>query len=186
MIAAWLNQRKSLKQAAASLYQAAVLQSRDPRFYTDLGVSDNLDGRFDMVSLHVFLIMERLQYMGRGGKRLSQFLFDHMFVSMEQTLREMGIGDMGVPKHMKRMMGAFNGRVYSYHAAIINNDLETLEIVVAKNIYRVEGGERPSAARMMAEYISQQASWLLQQDYQSMAAGRVSFHPIATLKEAYA
>ncbi len=186
MIATWLKRRKSIKTAAAGLYQAAVAQSRDPRFYTDLGVSDTMDGRFDLVALHVFIIMQRLSHLGRDGRALSQALFDHMFTNMDLTLREVGVGDMSVPKHMKRMMRAFNGRAHSYHAAINDNDQQSLELAVVRNIYRTPGGANPTAARMMAEYISQEVGWMMQQDYQSLAAGRVSFRTIPTLKAANA
>jgi len=177
MISAWLKHRKSVKNAAAALYQAAVTQSRDPRFYTVFGVADTIDGRFDLISLHVYLIMERLNACGREGQQLSQALFDHMFVNMELTLREIGIGDMSVPKHMKRMMRAFNGRVHSYHTAISGNDVELLTLAVAKNIYRAESHEIPTPARLMAEYISQEAGWIMQQDFHSLSAGRISFTP---------
>lgn len=183
MISAWLRRRKSIKTAAAGLYQAAVIQSRDPRFYTELGVSDTIDGRFDLVSLHVFLIVQRLSRMGSKGKALSQALFDHMFTHMEQTLREIGIGDMGVPKHMKRMMHGFNGRVHSYHTAIDNNDMQELQLAVTRNIYRVEGDSIPDEAGLMVEYITQEVGFLMQQDYDTLAAGRVRFHSIPIEKK---
>lgn len=186
MMFSWLKRRKSLKAAAAGLYQAAVAQSRDPRFYTDLGVSDTMDGRFDLVSMHVFLIISRLQQLGGEGKALSQYLFDHMFKSMDNTLREIGVGDLSVPKHMQRMMKAFNGRVHSYHAAIASNNLQELELAVVRNIYRIEGGEIPSAARMMAEYISLSAGELLSQDLHALSAGKVFFPQIPSLEKAYA
>jgi cytochrome b pre-mRNA-processing protein 3 len=183
MIISWLKRRKYIKTAAASLYQCAVAQSRDPRFYTDLGVSDTLDGRFDLVSMHVFLIMRRLQNAGKQGKKLSQALFDHMFKNMDFTLREIGVGDLSVPRHMHKMMKAFNGRVHSYHAAINDNDLESLELAVVRNIYRAEGGERPTAARLMAEYISMAASDLLQQDINTFMNGQVFFPAIPSMEQ---
>lgn len=186
MTFSWLKRRKSIKSAAAGLYQSAVTQSRDPRFYTDLGVSDTMDGRFDLVSMHVFLIMARLRTLGRDGNSLSQALFDHMFKSMDETLREIGVGDLAVPKHMQRMMKAFNGRVHSYHAAIANNNLQELELAVVRNIYRIEGGDMPTAARMLAEYISLSAGHLLQQDLHALMAGQVFFPDIPTLEKAYA
>lgn len=186
MITAWLRRRKSIKLAAAGLYQAALAQSRDPRFYTELGVSDTIDGRFDLLSLHVFLIMQRLRYMGNNGRVLSQALFDYMFTNMDLTLRQIGIGDMGVPKHIKRMMRAFNGRVHSYHAAINDNNMETLALAVTRNVYRLEETEKSSAAQRMAEYVTQEVSWLMQQDYESMAAGRVTFHNSSNYKENHA
>lgn len=186
MMLSWLKRRKSLKTAAAGLYQAAVQQSRDPRFYTDLGVSDTMDGRFDLVSMHVFLIMARLRQMGQDGNDLSQALFDHMFKSMDQTLREIGVGDLAVPKHMQRMMKAFNGRVHTYHQAIVSSNKQELELAVVRNIYRIEGGQMPTAARMMAEYISMSAGHLLQQDLHALTAGQVFFPSIPSLEKAYA
>lgn len=186
MISAWLKRRKATRNAAAGLYQAAVSQSRDPLFYTELGVADTLDGRFDLVTLHVFLIMNRLGALGQNGKALSQALFDHMFTNMDVTLRQIGIGDMGIPKHMKRMMRAFNGRVHSYHTALNGSDKQQLELVVSRNIYRHKEGEIPDTAKFMVEYISRQSGWLMQQDYQSLAAGRVSFVDVATQSRKYA
>lgn len=187
MIISWLKYRKSMKAAAAGLYQSAVVQSRDPLFYENLGVADTMDGRFDLITMHVFLILERLRQAGPKGKVLSQYLFDHMFRHMELTLREMGIGDMGVPKHMKKMMKAFNGRVHSYHAALNGSDKQSLKLAVARNIYRAEGDELPSAAGQLAEYISSAAGDLLQQDVQTLEAGRVSFpSPLLQDNKSYA
>lgn len=186
MMFSWLKRRKSLKIAAARLYQAAVTQSRDPRFYTDLGVSDTMDGRFDLVSMHVFLLMARLRQLGNEGNAISQALFDHMFKNMDFTLREIGVGDLAVPKHMHRMMKAFNGRVHSYHEALIKNDIRELELAVVRNIYRIEGGEAPTAARMMAEYISHAAGQLLQQDLHTFRTGQAFFPAIPSLEKAYA
>lgn len=186
MISAWLKRRKSMRNAATGLYQAAVTQSRDPLFYTDLGVADTLDGRFDLVTLHVFLIMNRLSALGADGKALSQALFDHMFTNMDLTLRQIGIGDMGIPKHMKRMMRAFNGRVHNYHTALNGTDKQELELAVSRNIYRHTDGEIPAAAAYMVEYISRQSAWLMRQDYESLAAGRVTFVDVATQSKKHA
>ena len=84
-----------------------MAQSRDPAFYEALGVADSVDGRFDLISLHTILVIERLEQFGKPGRKLAQTLFDTMFVTMDFTLREMGVGDLGVPKHMQKMMKAF-------------------------------------------------------------------------------
>lgn len=186
MILSWLKYKKSTKAAAAGLYQSVVAQSRDPLFYRDLGVSDTMDGRFDLITMHIFLILDRLRQAGPKGKGLSQALFDHMFANMELTLREIGVGDMAVPRHMKKMMKAFNGRVHSYHAALNGNDMQSLELAVVRNIYRIEGDAIPSAARQLAEYISGAAGDLLQQDLETFMAGRVSFPSPLLQNRAYA
>jgi cytochrome b pre-mRNA-processing protein 3 len=175
MIGAWLRRRKSIKLAAAGLYQAAVTQSRDPKFYTDLGVEDTLDGRFDLITLHAFLVMQRLVEIGSEGKAVSQSMFDQMFKHMDMGLRETGVGDMGIPKHMKRMMRAFNGRVNIYYEAIKSNDRASLEDAVARNIYRVEKGDMPLFVGAISDYILQQVNYLHAQEPQELLAGRILF-----------
>jgi cytochrome b pre-mRNA-processing protein 3 len=175
MIGAWLRRRKSIKLAAAGLYQAAVTQSRDPKFYTDLGVEDTLDGRFDLITLHAFLVMQRLVEIGSEGKAVSQSMFDQMFKHMDMGLRETGVGDMGIPKHMKRMMRAFNGRVNIYYEAIKLNDRASLEDAVARNIYRVEKGDMPLFVGAISDYILQQVNYLHAQEPQELLAGRIHF-----------
>lgn len=176
MIGAWLRRRKSIKLAAAGLYQAAVAQSRDPKFYTDFGVADTLDGRFDLISLHAFLVMQRLAEMGGRGRTLSQSMFDQMFKHMDMGLRETGVGDMGIPKHMKRMMRAFNGRVHSYHEAIGANDRAAMERAVARNIFRTaEDAEMPVFTAALADYVFQQVAYLKAQDAHEITAGRIQF-----------
>ena len=136
------------EEIAEDLYAAALENTRSTIFYTDYGVPDNFDGRFDLLLLHIFLILNRL--MGQKNyKNLSQALFDVTFKDMDQTLREMGVGDVGVPKHMKRMMEAFNGRMHAYQMAVAPETLkghiidgvikeESLENVLRRNLYGVQ------------------------------------------------
>lgn len=146
----WLKHRTARKQAAAGLYQSARSQSRHPVFYANWGVADTMDGRFDVLSLHVALLMVRLGQMGKQGAKLAQAVFDAMFRDIDQTLRETGVGDLGVPKHMAKMMKAFNGRVHAYTAAINASDNAALELAIARNIYRLE--YIPEHARDIANY----------------------------------
>ncbi len=146
----WLKHRTARTQAAAGLYQSTRSQSRHPVFYVNWGVADTMDGRFDVLSLHVALLMTRLNQMGKDGQKLAQAVFDAMFRDIDQTLRETGVGDLGVPKHMAKMMKAFNGRVHAYAAAINANDNAALELAIARNIYRLEN--IPEHARDIADY----------------------------------
>ena len=146
----WLKHRTARKRAAAGLYQSARTQSRHPVFYANWGVADTMDGRFDVLTLHVALLMARLGQKGKQGQKLAQAVFDAMFRDIDQTLRETGVGDLGVPKHMAKMMKAFNGRVHVYHAAINSNDNAALELAIARNIYRME--HIPAHAHDIAAY----------------------------------
>lgn len=109
------------RNKAQALYNAAAQKARDPKFYTVMEVPDTLDGRFEMLCLITAIVMVRLSDFGKEGQRLSQDLFDKMFKTAEKSLREIGIGDMGIPKHMKRMMSGFNGRVNALDQALSGN-----------------------------------------------------------------
>ena len=115
----------------------AVLLDRAcmPRFYSAYGVPDTLEGRFDLLTLHVFLIMEHTLNTAPPSQAeiFNQKLFDAMFANMSQSLRQRGIGDMGIPKHMRRMMLGFNGRVHSYADA--GDNAGALGAVLIRNVY---------------------------------------------------
>ncbi|MFA5591966.1 MAG: ubiquinol-cytochrome C chaperone family protein [Micavibrio sp.] len=146
----WARTRAHRKRAAAQLYQTALAQSREPVFYRDYGVADTMDGRFDMLGFHAALIMEGLRPYGREGRALAQALFDKLFREVEFALRESGVGDLGVPKHMGRMMRAFNGRAHAYHEALAGRDVEALEKALARNIYRDDTATEQAGA--LAKY----------------------------------
>ncbi len=103
--------------AADDMYAAALSHSRMPDFYIRYGVPDSFDGRFEMLVLHIYLIFYKLRK-HKKYKDLSQCVFNRTFKDMELTLREIGVGDVGIPKHMKKMMYAFNGRMHAYRQAI--------------------------------------------------------------------
>ena len=112
-----LKGRTRRREAARRLYTVAVRQARDPTLYTAGGVADTLDGRFDLIVLHVVPLMRRLRQCDDEGRRLSQALFDVMFDDMDQSLREMGVGDLRVGKRVKQMARAFYGRAKAYDEA---------------------------------------------------------------------
>ena len=129
----YFQQRRDRKRRAAELYEQAVAQARLPVFYEAWGVPDNVDGRFEMISLHCYLFMRHLKRVGED--KLAQALFDVFFVNMDRTLREMGVGDLSVPKHMKRMMKGFNGRAHHYEQALREENEGLLREAVERNIY---------------------------------------------------
>ena len=133
MFATLFKQKNTETQKQAlDLYETALLNTRQTVFYETYGVPDTFDGRFDLLLLHIFIQLQRM--MGaQAYTEISQALFDRTFQDMDQTLREMGIGDMGVPKHMKRMMNAFNGRMHSYQDAL-NDDTKMAE-ALSRNLY---------------------------------------------------
>lgn len=137
-----LFQRKiPYEQQVNLVYQKAFFHSREARFYQDYDVPDTLDGRFDLLLLHIFIVMNRLikeqenispDHSNNKGEDIEVFmqsLFDMTFIDMDQSLRQEGVGDMGVSKHIKRMMKAFNGRMNAYQAAY----LEDMRILSLEN-----------------------------------------------------
>ena len=144
--------------AVAALYRAIVAQARQPAFYRDCGVPDSVDGRFDMVALHAFLVLRRLRDDGAGSAAMSQALFDHMFDDMDRSLREMGAGDLGVGRRVKAMARAFYGRAAAYDEGI-EGDAGVLEAALARNLYRGNAaGAAPVAA--LAAYVMREAQTL--------------------------
>ncbi len=105
------------------LYAAAVKAARRSAFLCrGLGVPDTLDGRFDLVGLHAFLLIERLRRDAEPGPELAQAVFDAMFADMDVNLRELGVGDLSVGKRVRAMWEAFHGRAAAYGAALAADD----------------------------------------------------------------
>ena len=98
-----LFQDKAAEEAAALLYETIVAQARRPEFYRALGVPDTLDGRFEMIALHMFLVLHRMRGETGDAHDVAQNLTDTFFADVEHSIRELGIGDLGVPKRMKKL-----------------------------------------------------------------------------------
>ncbi|HUC61320.1 MAG TPA: ubiquinol-cytochrome C chaperone family protein [Alphaproteobacteria bacterium] len=164
-----------IRVAARRLYERAVAQARDPVFYRDLGVPDTLDGRFDMIALHVFLLLRRLRTEGVPAKRFAQALFDTMFDDMDDSLREIGVGDLSVGKRVKAMAKALYGRIAAYEAGLGADD-ESLAAALRRNLYR-NAAPSPDQLASLAAYLRREAASLARIPYESLAAGEVAFGP---------
>ena len=155
------------------LYGTIVAQARMPCFYQDYAVADTVNGRFDLIVLHLSLVLDRLS--GEPALReLWQGLFDHFCRDMDHNLREMGISDLKVPKEMRRMGEAFYGRAQAYRAALAATDEGALVEAVARNIY---GGApaAPDAPHRLAVYMKEAVRHLAAQDANALAAGTLHF-----------
>ncbi len=136
-------------RAARALYAAAVAQARTESFYTGLGVPDSLDGRFELVVLHVFLLLRRLRRDGEAAQALSQRIFDVLFQDMDRSLREIGVADLSVGRHIKHMAQGFYGRVQAYDEAL---DSGVLEAVLRRNVYGT-AAPVPAAVDALSAYV---------------------------------
>ncbi len=161
-----------LQREGHDLYIAAVTAARRPVFYAAIGVPDTLDGRFDCIGLHVFLVIRQLWQAQPPGPALAQAVFDAMFGDMDRSLREIGVGDLSVPKRNKRMWEAFHGRALAYGEALDAGDMATLEAAIARNVWRGRpAGEGPA---WLARYV-RAADAALAAQVGEMLAGRVVF-----------
>jgi len=126
--------RSETRDRARRLYTQVVDQARQPAFYRDLGVPDTIDGRFEMIVLHMVMMLRALRRDGDDGIELGQLVFDVMMDDMDSSLREMGVGDLGVGRRVKAMAQGFYGRATAYEAALATDE-ETLDQALRRNLY---------------------------------------------------
>ena len=155
-----------------AIYGMIVTQAREPLFYRDLGVPDTVNGRFDLLVLHLWLVLRRLRAV-EGAAGLSQALFDRFCNDMDDNLREMGVGDLTVPKRMRAFGEAFYGRTAAYDLALEAGE-EPLAQALCKNILNGEGIEN---ARRLALYAKAVIVSLTGQDEAALLAASWKFPP---------
>jgi len=168
--------RSRTDDAALRLYQGIVAQARRPEFYLRCGVADTPDGRFDMVILHTYVVLRRLRAEHEVAGDLAQALFDMMFADIDQNLREMGIGDMGISHRIKAMAQGFYGRMAAYDAGLDSGDRQMLTEALERNLYR---NTQPSADQVaaMADYLNRESTGLAAVAADRLLAGTVEFGP---------
>ena len=163
---------KKIDPVTSDLYAACVAAARQPVFYASLGVPDTVDGRFDLLLLHVLMVIWRIK-----DTDAKQRLFDLMFADMDRSLREMGVGDMSIGKKMKPMLAGFFGRAGAYEAALKENTNDKLIATLSRNLYN-KPEETVAAASQVATYIRRSVTVLAAQSESDLAAGRVHFPPV--------
>lgn len=185
-----LFRRSETRATIERLYGAIVAQARQPVFYTDFVVPDTVEGRLELMMLHTFLLCRRLGGGAQAERAAAQEVFDLFLSDMDRTLREMGIGDLSVPKKMKKIGRAFYDRTAAYDAALAKGrakDEDDLAQALARNMFeRYEGGMpaggpgRPAA--QLAAYVRTAAAALATQPADALLRGEVTF-PIPQAEE---
>lgn len=176
MLARLFGRRDERSAAAAdSLYRAVVEAARRPVFFAELAIPDTLDGRYEMVALHAYLLLRRLKRDHPATAGLAQAMFDRMFVDFDNSLREAGVGDLGVGRRVKQMATGFYGRIAAYDAGI---DGSNLEDALRRNAYGTVATDDGTLARL-AEYLRLADRGLATQATSGFLAGRVSFPEVA-------
>lgn len=156
-----------------ALYAKVVEQARRPALYARLGAPDTVEGRFELYTLHVMLVLERLRAGGREAGEVSQALFDTYLKGLDDALRELGVGDLSVGKKMRKLGEAFYGRGKSYDSALAAlPDRQPLIELLARTVY--EGADAAPAAAL-ADYVLLQRAALADQPVERIAAGEIAW-----------
>ncbi|HEX3364362.1 ubiquinol-cytochrome C chaperone family protein [Phenylobacterium sp.] len=162
--------------AGRALYARAVEQARAPGLYADLAAPDTVEGRFELYSLHVVLLLDRLRGQGDLAADVSQVLFDTYVKGLDSALREMGVGDLSVGRKMRKLGEAFYGRGKSYEVAFAAlPDQTQLDALLARTVYAdADAAQTPR----LAAYVLGQRAALAAQDLEPLLAGQVTWQPL--------
>ena len=155
------------RRTIEAIYGMIVAQAREPAFYTAYNVPDTVNGRLDLLILHLWLVLRKLRTEA-GGAEMSQALFDRFCADMDANLREMGVGDLAVPKRMHAFGEAFYGRSTAYDLAI-DAGVNDLVQALSRNVL---DGQFPGSARSLAAYVVAVSKTL---EEQPIADGSLSF-----------
>jgi len=174
-LAYWLRTRQRRARVAVhSVYQRAVEQARDPVFFTDFAVPDTLDGRFEVLAMHIFLLLNRLKGDAEDAAAFAQSLFDTFFADMDRSLREMGAGDLGVGRRVRTMAESFYGRIAAYDRGLGEGDTALVE-ALKRNLYGTVPAAEPMLVAAMARYIKRQRDALASAPTDQILRGEIEF-----------
>jgi cytochrome b pre-mRNA-processing protein 3 len=168
----FFNARTDMRRKAGEIYGAIVTQARRPAIYASLGVPDTPSGRYEMVVVHLFLVLERLRSAPGGGADLPRLLVEAFIADMDDSLREMGTGDLTVPKKVRRAATGLYERSMAYKAALAAGDADALAAVLTEHAY---AGSDAQLASSLARYVQAAAAALAATDVGQVAAGSFEF-----------
>ena len=160
--------RRKASRRVAPLYDGLMRASRQPVFYAELGVADNVEGRLEMLMLHVGLAVHRLskEVAGREAARnLSELFID----DMERSMREIGYDDSGLKRRLKKVVAAFYGRAEATMASLASDTPAALADTLNRNVYG--GAADPRCVACLAEYVRAFAQRLAGISVDKLAAG---------------
>lgn len=167
------RQRQANRAITDALYTRIVAAARQEPFYSAWNVPDTPLGRFEMLSLHMFLLQHRLRGEEGASAEIAQLLIDDFFLDVDHSLRELGISDTGVPKRMKRLAKMFYGRTLSYKDALERDDHAALAAALLRNV-RPDVKEWPEVTAL-ADYVIAANRELAAQPSQDICAGKLEY-----------
>jgi cytochrome b pre-mRNA-processing protein 3 len=167
-----LFSRKKATPSVERLYGDIVAASREPSLYREYGVPDTVMGRFESLGLHVILVLRRLRELPAPADSLAQDLVDRFFLDLDGSLRQIGIGDVSIPKKIKKLGQAFYGRADAYEKALaVDAAAHALETALARNV--LERIDQPALATALAQHVRNQVSRMAGVGLEDILAGRV-------------
>jgi cytochrome b pre-mRNA-processing protein 3 len=165
----WLFRRDDNKRRAADLYGAVVTLARRPALYESIGIADTPEGRYEALVLYLFLVLERMKGEGAQAAPLSQALLETFVTDMDDNMREMGVGDLSVPRKVKKAAAAFYDRAEVYRAAIASGP-EDLAAALARLVPARAGQDLDAGA--LARDVMEQVAQLAGTPLDTIADGR--------------
>lgn len=163
------------------LYDQILAQARHPAFFTEGRVPDTVEGRTDMMLLHLFLFLHRLKDETGEIHELARGVCDRFFAEFDRALREMGVGDLTVPKKMRKVADIYTGCSAAYGKAIMSGDPDELPEAVLRNIYG-RSEDRRHQAQALAHHIRRATAALAAAPAQTFASGKIPFpSPVLSL-----
>jgi cytochrome b pre-mRNA-processing protein 3 len=176
MILAHFNRKRKNREIVDGLYRQLTAIARNPAFYADMHVPDTVMGRFEMMTLAMVLFLRRTHDRGPALTDLAQSIVDTFFEDMDHSLRELGVGDVSVPKRMKKLARMFYGRAQSYGNALSEGDLDELARSLGRNLYpqdRAGAAQPPGDLRPLADAVSKLEAQLAQLADGDLLSGRL-------------
>lgn len=168
-----LLSKSPARKAAERLYTVAAAQARAPDFYVHMGVPDTVEGRFELLTLHVILLVDRLKDVPGEAAAVRQVLFDVYVGNLDAALREMGVGDLAVGKRMRKLGEAFYGRARAYEAAFnALPDVQALQAALARTVFEGAPEAEPAA---LAGYLRRCRESLAEGDLPALVAGAAAW-----------
>ncbi|MBW3098777.1 ubiquinol-cytochrome C chaperone family protein [Pseudohoeflea coraliihabitans] len=183
MIFSLFERKKANSALVTRQYEAITESARQPVFYRDMNVPDTVMGRFEMITLHMVLYFRHSRDAGPTARLVAQEIIEAFFEDIDHSMRELGIGDAGVPKRMKKIGRMFYGRADSYEAALAADDREALAAALARNIHPATPPPTAPSMQALAEHafrVDRALANVAQAEYEG---GTVHFPPAPVLTE---
>ena len=165
------------RSVGEKLYAATVAQARTPALYEGMGAPDTPDGRFELYTLHVILVLERLRTIGESASALGQAYFDAYLSGLDHGLRELAVGDLAVGKTMRKLGEAFYGRAKAVEGAIAAlPDRAPLDGLVCRTVF---GGAEEANAAPLGNYLLAARAALADTPQERLLVGEIDWPPLA-------